>query len=188
MYNNKPKRKPIYDETLGEPPTEDQIERMKKQANNVVTYWMDQSEKTRHELFTKIKNKGITDDVANEILAKYEELGYIDDKKFAENFIYSKQKYEKLGKRSIGYKLKFKGVAQEIIDEALLDVDEEEEEDNARLLLERKMRSTKKLEPHKRITNLASMLARKGYSSSVAFKLAKEAVEAERLEEENEEE
>lgn len=173
----KKKRKPIYDETLGEPPTEEQIEKMTKQAKNVAYYWIDQTDKSRFELFTKIKNKGITDEVANSVLDKMEEAGYIDDSRFAENFVYSKQKYEKLGARGIGYKLKLKGVEQDIIDVALASIEEEDEEENAKLVALKKARSTQKLDMNKRIQQIAGMLARKGYSGSMIFRIAKEAIE-----------
>lgn len=173
----KKKKPPIYDESLGEPPTDEQLEKMAKQAKNVAYYWVDQAEKSRHELFTKIKNKGITDDIANEVLDKMEELGYLDDNRFAENFVYSKQTYDKLGARAITYKLKLKGVPQDIIDAALAGIDEESEEENAKLIALRKARVNKKLDTNKRIQQIAGMLARKGYSGSMIFRLAKEAVE-----------
>lgn len=173
----KKKKPPIYDENLGEPPTPDQIEKMLKQAKNVAYYWVDQSEKSRHELFTKIKNKGITDDVANEVLDRMEELGYLDDARFAENFVYSKQTYDKLGSKAIMYKLKLKGVPQDIIDAALSNIDEETEEEAAKLIALRKAKLNKKLDTNKRIQQIAGMLARKGYSGSMIFRLAKEAVQ-----------
>lgn len=176
-YGNKKKRKPIYDETLGEPPTEDQIVAMTKQAKNVANWWLEQSQKSRKEIFDKIKNKDITDDVANQVLDDYEERGYIDDRKFAESFIYSKTTYEKLGKQAIKYKLIQKGVASHIIEETLAEVEDEALEENARLLAERKLKSTVKYEPYKRVQNIAAHLMRKGYNGGLAFKLAKEVVE-----------
>ena len=170
------KRKPIYDEKLGLPPTEEQNEKMEKQAKNVVTYWIEQSDKSRYELFTKIKNKGITDEIANKVLDKYEKLNYINDKRYAENFVYSKQTYDKLGAKAIGFKLRTKGVAQEIIDEVLLTIDVDEEYENAKNIALKKARSTTKLDNNKRIQQIAGMLARKGYSGSMIFNLAKEAI------------
>ena len=188
MYNNyKNKRKPIYDESLGLPPTEEQIEKMEKQAKNVAYYWVDQAEKSRKELFDKIKNKGITDDIANELLDKMEELDYVNDTRFAENFVYSKQQYDKLGKRAISFKLKTKGVAQDIIDTVLADVVDEDEEENARLLIERKLFGTRNLDDQKRLTRLASLLARKGYSTSMAFRLVKELIAEDKIAEAEEE-
>jgi regulatory protein len=182
MYSNyKKKRKPIYDETTGVPPTEEQIEKMTRQAKNVAFYWVDQADKSRHELFTKIKNKGITDEIANEVLDSLEEKDYINDQRFAENFVYSKQTYDKLGKRAIGFKLKSKGVAQHIIDNVLMEIVEDDEEEAARDIIERKLMSTANLDPQKRLTRLASLLVRKGYSTSMAFRVVKEmiALEAE---------
>lgn len=178
-YGGKKKRKPIYDATLGLPPTEEQNVAMTKQAKNVANWWLEQFDKSRKEIFDKIKNKGITDEIANSVLDEYEKLGYINDKRFAENFIYSKTTYEKLGKQAIKYKLMQKGVANHIIEEALSEIEDENLEDNARILAERKLRSTAKYEPYKRVQNIANHLMRKGYNGGVAFRIAKEVIEKE---------
>jgi len=182
----KKKRPPIYDETLGEPPTEDQIVRMKKQAKNVSYYWLGASEKTRKQLFDKIKNKGITDDVANEVLDELEADNYLDDERYAENFVYSKMTYDKLGKQAIGFKLRTKGINQEIIDRVLSEIDEEESEENARILARKKIYPTRNMEKNKRLQNIAASLARKGHSGALAFRVAKEELAAAALEEEAE--
>jgi len=171
------KRKPIYDEELGIAPTEEQIEKMQKQAKNVAYYWINQSDKTRKELYDKIKAKGITDDVANELLDKMVDLGYIDDERYAENFVTSKMTYEKLGHQAILYKLKNKGIEQHIIDNALLAIGDEDTEENARILAEKRLYPTRNLEKNKRIQNIAAFLARRGYSGSIAFKISREAVD-----------
>lgn len=177
--NNRKKRKPIYDPSLGLPPTDEQNTAMLKQAKNVANWWLEQYDKSRKEIFDKIKNKGITDEIANQVLDEYEKLGYINDKRFAENFIYSKTTYEKLGKQAIKYKLMQKGVPQNLIEEALNEIEDETLEQNAELLAERKLRSTAKLDPYKRVQNIANHLMRKGYNGSVAFRVAKKAVEKE---------
>lgn len=171
------KRKPIYDASSGVPPTEEQNEKMLKQAKNVANYWIDQADKSRYELFTKIKNKGITDEIANQVLDRLEELNYINDERFAENFVYSKRTYEKLGTKAISYKLKLKGISQDIIDNVLADVDEEQEDENAKEIALRKARTNKRYEYNKRLQQIAGLLARRGYSGGAIFRIAKEAIE-----------
>lgn len=178
VYNNSyKKRKPIYDETLGEAPTDEQNQKMLKQAKNVVTYWLERGDKTRQELFLKIKNKNITDEIANTILNQMEKLDYINDQRYAENFVYSKQTYDKLGINAIKYKLRLKGINQDIIDQVLAEVDEEVEEENAWQIALKKAKGNQTLETNKRIHQVAGILARKGYSGNLVFTLAKKAVE-----------
>jgi regulatory protein len=185
-YSNsrgKPKRKPIYDESTGVPPTDDQNERMMKQAKNVCYYWLGAAEKTRKQLFDKVKNKGITDDIANQLLDELEENNSISDDRYAENFVYSKLTYEKLGKQAIGFKLRTKGIDQNIIDRVLSEIGDEESEENARILARKRVYPTRNMEKNKRLQNIASFLARRGYGGSLAFKVAKEELAAAALEE-----
>lgn len=177
-YGRKPKRKPIYDEESGVPPTEEQVEKMTQQAKNVIEYWLSSASKSRHELFTKVRNKGITVEVANKVLDSYEEIGYIDDKAFAEQFVYSKVTYDRYGKRTIGFKLKEKGISGDIIEEVLAEIDDEAEEEQAKELALRRAYSTRRVtDKYKRVQQIAGYLARRGYNGGLAFKLAKEAIE-----------
>lgn len=171
-------RKPIYDKDSGVPPTEDEVQRMRKQAKNVVEYWLAQAAKSRFELRTKILNKGITVEVAELVLDEYVERGFINDEDFAEQFVYSKVTYDKLGKRTIAFKLREKGISQDIIDSAVAHIDDEDEFEQALDIAVRKARRNGHLEAHKRVQQIAGMIARKGYSGSVAFKAAKEAIAA----------
>lgn len=176
-YPQKKQRKPIYDASLGEPPTEEENAKMEKQAKNVVDYWLGTGDRSRKELYDKIKKKGITDEVAEKVLAYYEELDYINDERFAENFVYSKSHYEKLGARTIAFKLKQKGVDEEYIRAAVATLDDEEQEEQAKELALRKARTNKRYDNQKRVQQIAGLLSRKGYSGSIIFRLAKEAID-----------
>jgi regulatory protein len=177
MSPYKKKRKPIYDPETGLPPTEEEIEKMERQAKNVAEYWLGAADRSRKELFTKIKNKGIIDEIANKVLDEYEEKGYIDDERYANQFVHSKTHYEKLGKRSIAFKLREKGVDSDIIEAAISEIDEELEEEQAKELAVRKARTNRRYDNQKRVQQIAGLLSRRGYSGSLIFRLAKEAIE-----------
>jgi regulatory protein len=177
MSPYKKKRKPIYDVNSGVPPTDEENEKMERQAKNVTEYWLGQSDRSRKELFDKIKNKGITDEIANKVLNYYEERDYINDERFANQFVHSKTTYEKLGKRAIAFKLREKGVDADLIASAIDEIDEENEEEQARELALRKARSNRRYEYQKRVQQIAGLLSRRGYSGSLIFRLAKEAIE-----------
>lgn len=183
-YNQRRPRKLIYDVTLGEPPTEEQIEKMKRQSKNVVEYWLSQADKTRKELKDKLLKKGIIDEIIEETLDSYAAGGYIDDERYAENFVYSKTKYDRLGKRAVAFKLREKGIDADTIQRVTEEIDEELEEENAKEIALKKARQNQRFDDQKRIQQIAGMLARKGYSGGLIFKLAKEAIEEVRAENE----
>lgn len=175
MVYKKP-RKPIYDASTGEPPTEDEIARMKKQARNVIDYWLAASDRSSKELYDKVIKKGITDDVAREVLAVYAEKGYIDDRRYAESFVRSKMTYDRLGVRAIGYKLSQKGIDRDLIEEVLAEIDTDEQAENALELATKKARSNIRFEKQKRLQQIVRLLASKGYSDNI-FGVAQEAIQ-----------
>jgi regulatory protein len=162
MSPYKKKRKPIYDVNSGVPPTDEENEKMERQAKNVTEYWLGQSDRSRK---------------ANKVLNYYEERDYINDERFANQFVHSKTTYEKLGKRAIAFKLREKGVDADLIASAIDEIDEENEEEQARELALRKARSNRRYEYQKRVQQIAGLLSRRGYSGSLIFRLAKEAIE-----------
>ena len=77
---------------------------------------LDRSSKTKKEILEYLLSKGISTDVAQKVSKKLEDYGYIDDQKFAENFVlYKKNK----GKKALRFELKMKGVDEEIINGVL---------------------------------------------------------------------
>lgn len=171
----KKKRKPIYDASTGEPPTPEQNDAMRKQAIRVVDYWLTLRDHSRKELYEKIHRKGITDEIAEEVLNKYADRGYIDDYRFAERFVETKIEYQQYGKQGLKYKLKEKGVDSEIIDQILETVDADTELLNAQTVAYKKAVSNRKQDNQKRVNQIVGLLARRGYTSNV-FKIAQEAI------------
>lgn len=173
------RKKPIYDKESGVPPTLEQNNRMLKQARNIVEYSLSRSLKSYYELETKLKQRGITDEIINILLQEYVDKGYINDMDYAEQFVYSKTTYNKLAKKAISYKLKQKGISTEIIEKVLSEIADEDEENQAVTIATQRMKTNKNLSPQKRVEQVAGMLMRKGYSPSVAFKATKTALQEE---------
>lgn len=66
-----------------------------------------------------------------------------------------------------------------MIDEAVGQLDPDQEEATARELVARKIRSTRGLDRDKRLRRLAGMLARKGYGEGLALRVVRQALEEE---------
>jgi regulatory protein len=137
------------------------------------------SPRTRKQLADALRKREIPDDVAEEVLARFEEVGLIDDGAFAEAWVESRHHGRGLARRALARELRNKGVESSLIDEAVSQLDSDQEEATARDLVERKLRSTRGLDRDKRIRRLAGMLARKGYPEGLALRVVREALEAE---------
>jgi len=135
--------------------------------------------RTRKQLADALRKREIPDDAAEEVLSRYEEVGLIDDVAFADAWVESRHHSRGLARRALARELRTKGVDSEIIDEAVGQLDAEQEAETARALVEGKLRSTRDLDQEKRIRRLAGMLARKGYGEGLALRVVRRALEEE---------
>ncbi|KUN75501.1 recombination regulator RecX [Streptomyces griseoruber] len=135
--------------------------------------------RTRKQLADALRKREIPDDVAEEVLSRFEEVGLIDDSAFADAWVESRHHGRGLARRALARELRTKGVAPTLIDEAVAQLDSEREEETARDLVARRLRSTRGLDRDRRIRRLAGMLARKGYSEGMALRVVRQALEEE---------
>ncbi|MFM9596544.1 recombination regulator RecX [Streptomyces scabiei] len=135
--------------------------------------------RTRKQLADALRKREIPEDVADAVLSRFEEVGLIDDGAFAEAWVESRHHGRGLARRALARELRTKGVDSALIDEAVSQLDSEQEETTARELVARKLRSTRGLDRDKRLRRLAGMLARKGYSEGLALRVVRQALEEE---------
>lgn len=135
--------------------------------------------RTRKQLADALRKREIPDDVADEVLSRFEEVGLINDGAFADAWVESRHHGRGLARRALARELRTKGVDSTLIDEAVGQLDSEQEETTARELVARKLRSTRGLDRDKRLRRLAGMLARKGYSEGMALRVVRQALEEE---------
>ncbi|GAB3983463.1 recombination regulator RecX [Actinoallomurus acanthiterrae] len=135
--------------------------------------------KTRAQLADALRRKGVPDDVAERVLSRYSEVGLIDDAAFARAWVESRHAGRGLARRALAAELRRRGVADETVSEAVEELGPEQEEAAARELVARRLPGTRGLDPVKRTRRLMGMLARKGYSGGLAYRVVREALEAE---------
>jgi regulatory protein len=124
----------------------------------------------------------VPDHAAEEVLARFTDVGIIDDALFASMWVTSRHRGKGLAGRALSQELRRKGVDDDLVREAVGGLDPAQEEATARQLVRRKLNATRGLATDARIRRLAGMLARKGYSGGLAFRVVKEELEAEGVE------
>ena len=136
--------------------------------------------RTRAQLAAALRKRGIPDEAANAVLGRYEDAGLIDDAAFARAWVESRHHSRGLAGRALRAELKQRGVAA---DEIRAAIDEQlgpdAEAGAARRLVAGKLAATRGLPPEQRTRRLAGLLARKGYPAGLAFRVIREALEAE---------
>lgn len=132
--------------------------------------------RSRAELAEALRARNVPDDATARVLDRLAEVGLVNDRAFAADFVQAKRAERGLAARELGRQLRGKGVADEAIDAALADLGEDAERTAARRLAERKLRSMSGLTVQVQIRRLAGMLARKGYSPGLSFQVVREVV------------
>lgn len=123
--------------------------------------------KSRGELFSHLKKRGVTEDVANAVLYRLQEQGFIDDEAFARAWSESRQRAKKLSKRMIAGELREKGISSEIIDQVCSEIDDDGERAIALDMAHRKYRPISHLDSEVIRRRVHGALARRGFSSSI---------------------
>lgn len=134
--------------------------------------------RTRSELAVKLETRGVPGDVATRLLDRFEEVGLIDDAGFAREWVGQRQSGRGLARRALEQELRRKGIDEEVAREALDGIDPDVEVEVARRLVRAKLRSMRSLDRDVAVRRMVGMLARKGHSSSVAFRVVKEELDA----------
>ncbi|MEV5175939.1 recombination regulator RecX [Streptomyces flaveolus] len=135
--------------------------------------------RTRKQLADALRKREIPEDAAEEVLSRFEEVGLIDDGAFADAWVESRHHGRGLARRALARELRTKGVDSALIEDAVAQLDSEQEEATARELVARKLRATRGLDRDKRLRRLAGMLARKGYPEGMALRVVRQALEEE---------
>ena len=135
--------------------------------------------RTRSQLANAMRRRGVTDDVAESILARFEDVGLIDDRAFAESWVESRHLGRSVGRRKLAQELHRRGVAGTVVREAVDALSPETEQATALALVNRRLASTAGQPAALRARRLAGMLARKGYPAGVAYDVVREALAVE---------
>ena len=132
--------------------------------------------RSRSELAEALSGRGVPATAATTVLDRLAAVGLVNDQTFADDFARARQQDRGLAVREISRQLRAKGVDGEAITAAVAELSGEAEVEAARRLVARKLRSMARLTPEVKTRRLVGMLARKGYSPSLAFSIVRDAV------------
>jgi regulatory protein len=142
-------------------------ERQEARARNVLLYQLSRSIKSKDQCRKILEKRGIDSEIAERILDRFEEAQLIDDLVFARVFTNSRVNTKGLAKSAIARELREKGIGQNLIEEALVELDTDSEQARANELAINRIRRMNGLETEVIKRRLAGFLGRKGYSGSV---------------------
>ncbi len=138
---------------------------MNKAYNSSMNFLASRS-RSREEVRNNLYKKKFSDDIISEIIAILENQGLIDDKKFAFEFVSTREKVRPKSKFALKYELKKKGISDEIIEKAICGVDEYQ---SALTAINPKLTTWLKLDKKKLKTKIMNFLKNRGFNWEISF-------------------
>jgi regulatory protein len=135
--------------------------------------------RTRAQLATALRRCGVPEEAAEAVLGRFAEAGLIDDATFASAWVESRHYGRGLSGRALAAELRNRGVDSGDIQAAVARLDPEQEVATARSLVASRLAATRGQPTPTRVRRLIGVLARKGYSQALAYRLVREALEQE---------
>jgi regulatory protein len=134
-----------------------------------------QRARSRAELAKALAKRGVPDDAATRVLDRFVEVGLIDDAALAAGLAEAQHRDRGLARRAVAAKLRERGLGDEV-EAALTGIDSDDERARAAELVAKRLRSLTGHPPDVQARRLVGLLARKGYSSGLAYAVVREAL------------
>jgi regulatory protein len=135
--------------------------------------------RTRAQLAAALRRRGVPDEAAEAVLGRFADVKLIDDATFASAWVESRHYGRGLSGRALAAELRDRGVDSGDIQAAVARLDPEQEVATARSLVASRLATTRGQPAATRVRRLIGVLARKGYSPALAYRLVREALEQE---------
>ena len=120
--------------------------------------------RSKKEIERSLAKAGFAEEVVAETLKRLEDLGLIDDRRFARMWVNHRKA---LGKTRIKWELRQKGVSNDVVEEALSRIDPETEYQSAVEAARSRWEKDRSPDERTRRRRLASYLQRKGFGWDV---------------------
>lgn len=148
-------------------------------ARILVLRRLDSAPRTRAELETYLRKRGVPDEAAAQVLDRFEEVGLIDDAAYAQGWVSSRHGSRGLGRRAVAAELRRKGVSADIVAAALEPIDEGQERERARALAVARLPQVLGLPYPTQVRRLMGALTRRGYDVAMASEVVRQVVAGE---------
>lgn len=133
-------------------------------------------QRTRAELATAMARRQVPPEAAQQVLDRFTEVGLLNDAAFARDWVEAGARRQR-GRRVLAAELARKGVADELIEEALATRSADDDLEAARALALRRLPSLAKLDRQVRYRRLCALLQRRGFSWAVVAQVSREVLD-----------
>ena len=156
-----------------EPPRLVSVDKLEEEARQQLLNLLDRGAKSSKELRAKMLEREVPENLVNQLIERFTEVGLIDDAGFAESLVNNRRSYQRLSKTAIKRDLISKGVSAEIAEQSVADISVEDETTLAKELAVKRFGQLARFDRDVRYRRLSGFLSRKGYP----YQIIKEAIE-----------
>lgn len=136
-----------------------------------VLHYCAYQDRCTQEVRSKLATFDMPDSEKKKMLKLLVDEGYLDDERYASTFVRSKIHLKKWGVNKIKMSLKMKGISEEIINDALSEIDPEiYKEELIKVLKSKKINES---DPYKKKAKLAQYAMQKGYEPNLVWDAVK---------------
>lgn len=137
---------------------------------------LEQRARTRAELASALRRKGVPDAAAGAVLDRLVAVGLIDDAALADGYALAQHQERGLAGRAVALKLRRRGVADAVVAAAVAQIDTEAERAAAQRLVARKLGTLGGVDAPAQARRLVGLLARRGYAPGLAHDVVRAAL------------
>jgi len=130
--------------------------------------------RSRKEIEERLKKKKFSKHIIENTLDYLTGTGYIDDQVFARAWVRNRINLKPRSRNLLQYELLKKGVAKQIIDTAVSDINDETEYLTARCIAQTKLKKIKPGQEEKTKAKLFGYLRRRGFNVNLSLQVIKE--------------
>ena len=146
-------------------------------ARRITLDALSRAARTRGQLATLLERKGIAPEAAEAVLDRFEEVGLVDDVGYSEAFVESRHRIRGQGGRALSAELRRRGVADDVVADAVGALDPEQEFETACRIARARYDRMPAVAAEVKLRRLVGFLARKGYSGAIVSRAVRHVVQ-----------
>jgi regulatory protein len=144
------------------------------QAMNRAAALCARSEQAPGDVRDKLLRWGLLPSDASHVMRQLIEQGFLDEQRYARAFVKDRFAFNGWGRIKIAHQLRLKGIAPELIDEAMTAIDEDRYRERLTELLQAKWRTVKDRERRAAWAAMMRFAASRGFEAAIAGECVKQ--------------
>ena len=148
-----------------------------KDVYTKIASFCSRTEQYSADIHRKIKASGLSDQEADDIVARLKQENFINDERYVKAYVSDKFRLNKWGKVKIRHNLKMKGMPEELIQQGLDAIDEDKYRQALLKTMKEKARSVKKKTRFEKMGLIIRFAQNRGYEPELIHRYLHEVVE-----------